>query len=861
MRHVFTLSIALFAFSLLPFNGLGQAPSFEWVIPQGNLFGGQVRFIEEDPQGYIMVGGYFTDEVDFDPGDGTDFLDAAFSRGIFIQKLTPEGELEWVQEIDSSESMDLTGFQVDAEGNVFATGHFRESVVFGRFPNGQSFTSNGDRDGFVVKFSPSGDLLFAHVIGGASVDRFLALCLDTDGNVYVTGYFFETVDFDPGAGTAELTALAADGFILKLDNDGNFQFVKQLETDIFAIGESLAWTANNELVLGGAFAGATDFDPNAGEFVVSSTSGKDSIEGFVAKYQSDGSLVWVDHFTCTGEMHVYDLTTDEDGNIFATGIYSNITDFNPDPLEVEILPTVSFFASGFILRLTSAGEFTWAKGLNATQSLIARAIDLDDANRIFVTGDYNGTADLDPGPGEVASPAGGATEQDFFLLKLETTGDYIWSMHENGEGHAVWAANNIIYSGGGFRGLTDFDPSEEGEAIETTPGASGLSFLLKLNDCPPAAPSPVQAVLATVEAECEIASIPAPEALNACGNSIFATTTTAFPITAQGTTTIVWTYAAGTANAVTQTQDVTIADVTAPVADVAELEAIASECGLTSLTAPTATDNCDGVITATHDAVFPITASGTITWTYQDGSGNASSQTQEVIVADQTAPLPNTQNLPVVTAECQLTSLTAPTATDNCAGSIEGETNASFPITASTTVTWTYDDENGNTSTQTQEVVITAIDNGIFLVDELTLSANASGYTYQWVDCAGGNAPISGATAQTFEVSESGDYAVEVSNGVCTVLSECIEVVVSSVAELQANGWYVFPNPASTFVEIGGDGVLRDVKLVNALGQEISVEYRREERRVFLPRDLAGGTYFLRLYGEVGVAVHRLGVN
>ncbi|WP_197092851.1 HYR-like domain-containing protein, partial [Labilibaculum euxinus] len=170
--------------------------------------------------------------------------------------------------------------------------------------------------------------------------------------------------------------------------------------------------------------------------------------------------------------------------------------------------------------------------------------------------------------------------------------------------------------------------------------------------------------------------------------------------------TVVWTYTDGSGNSTTQTQNVVINDTTDPVADAASLSDVTAQCEVTSLTAPTATDNCDGAITGTHSETFPITASKTVVWTYTDGSGNSTTQTQNVVINDTTDPVADAASLSDVTAQCEVTSLTAPTATDNCDGAITGTHSETFPITASKTVVWTYTDGSGNTSTQTQNVVI-----------------------------------------------------------------------------------------------------------------------------------------------------------
>ncbi len=219
------------------------------------------------------------------------------------------------------------------------------------------------------------------------------------------------------------------------------------------------------------------------------------------------------------------------------------------------------------------------------------------------------------------------------------------------------------------------------------------------------APEPDMAILDDIEAECEVTSLTPPTATD-CIGSITGTHDATLPITTQGTTVVTWTYDDGHGNTSTQTQNVVIEDVTAPVADVTTLSDVTAECEVTELTAPTATDNCEGTITGTHNATLPITNSTTITWTYTDGSGNSATQTQNVVIDDVTAPVADVTTLSDVTAECEVTELTAPTATDNCEGTITGTHDATLPISSSTTITWTYTDGSGNSATQTQNVII-----------------------------------------------------------------------------------------------------------------------------------------------------------
>ena len=220
-------------------------------------------------------------------------------------------------------------------------------------------------------------------------------------------------------------------------------------------------------------------------------------------------------------------------------------------------------------------------------------------------------------------------------------------------------------------------------------------------------PVPMEADLPALEDCSQITSLTAPMATDNCDGTITATTATTPPITTSMT--ITWTYTDAGNNTATQIQEVAIDDNTPPsvAGTLNEFPAQCEVAMVTDLTAPTTTDNCDsGAITAITDAAFPITSTTTITWTYTDAAGNTAMQTQQVTIMDTTDPVPMETDLPALEGCSQVTSLTAPIATDNCDGTITGTTTTTPPITASTTITWTYSDAAGNAVTQMQEVVI-----------------------------------------------------------------------------------------------------------------------------------------------------------
>ncbi|MBB6611582.1 HYR domain-containing protein [Pontibacter sp. Tf4] len=182
----------------------------------------------------------------------------------------------------------------------------------------------------------------------------------------------------------------------------------------------------------------------------------------------------------------------------------------------------------------------------------------------------------------------------------------------------------------------------------------------------------------------------------------------AFPV---GTTTVTWTVTDAADNEAHATQLVTVEDKEAPVPTIATLPTINGQCAATA-TVPTATDNVDGTVSATTSDPLSYTAQGTytITWTYTDAAGNTSSQAQQVIVKDNTAPVVATRNITVqVDANGKATitpAMVDNSSADNCGIASMKLDQTEFACGGTATVTLTVTDVNGNSATGTAIVTV-----------------------------------------------------------------------------------------------------------------------------------------------------------
>ena len=170
------------------------------------------------------------------------------------------------------------------------------------------------------------------------------------------------------------------------------------------------------------------------------------------------------------------------GDLYITGYFSGTADFNPDSSG-----TFNLSASGidvFVLKLNNLGGLVWSKKLGGSGNDYGYAIDIDMDENVYVTGNYIGTADFDPGMSQQNLVSAG--QSDIFISKLDVSGNYLWAGSFGGNsdetGFSISVDNEYnVYASGFFRGTVDFDPSSN-SSLATSNGSNDI-FNLKLYTC------------------------------------------------------------------------------------------------------------------------------------------------------------------------------------------------------------------------------------------------------------------------------------------------------------------------------------------------------------------------------------------
>lgn len=371
---------------------LDASGNLVWAKQIGGNSWNEGNAITLDNSGNIYITGSFLGTTDFDPSADTFQLSSTDDIHTFVCKLSPSGDLVWVRQMGGTLAVNTYGIAVDNSDNVYITGYFDALADLDPGPALLNFTVQGYSDIFVSKLDASGNLVWAKQMGGPSGEVGYAIAVDNEGYVYTTGVFTEAVDFDPGAGTFELSTNGAEEvhiFLSKLDASGNFVWAKQMNGQ-----DARALAIDN---MGNVYVGGSGYN-NWNDIAIN-------------KFAPSGNMLW------TKQMPLYmcwSLALDDDNNVYTTGNFEGTKDFDPGAGIFNLTATGN--SASYISKLDASGNFVWAKHLGGTEQVWSRYLAVDGNNNVYTTGYFNGTADFDPSAATFDLTAIGS--YDVFVQKI-----------------------------------------------------------------------------------------------------------------------------------------------------------------------------------------------------------------------------------------------------------------------------------------------------------------------------------------------------------------------------------------------------------------------------------------------------------
>lgn len=460
-----------------------QTPSLFWAKQQSGTSGETAKTVVVDALGNNYILGFYSGTFDLDPGPGVVSVSTVGSSDVYLVKLDANGNFVWGKSYGSTGADEGTTLSIDDQGMLYATGFFLTQIDFSSGAGTMTLNSFGDFDAFLLKIDTAGNEQWAKQFGGfMGIDEGRSVVVDDSSNVYLTGLFTGSADFDPSNNMFVLNAAggsAFEGYVVKLDLNGNLVWAKQLGGTNSDVARSISINSNGDLFVAGTYRGTADLDPGSSAANFTS-NGSDDI--FIVKLDRNGNFGWAKSIGGSSADLANGISVDSLSNVIVIGQFLGNVDFDPGAGNSS-LQTVGFYDT-FILKLDSAGNFTWAKRLNSTSNVNSRYVKTDNANNIYITGGFTGTLDMNPDT-NITQNVFNAGSDDVFVLKLDENGSYLWGFTVGGANFDQATSMEIsdslyVYISGAFNSSMDFDPSPG--ILNLTPTMSRDAFIAKYSN-------------------------------------------------------------------------------------------------------------------------------------------------------------------------------------------------------------------------------------------------------------------------------------------------------------------------------------------------------------------------------------------
>ena len=504
MRNLFLFFLGVI---LLSTNIIAQ-PGLDWLHNIGGSIDDRANEIAIDTQGNVYVVGAFEGSVDFDhSGSSTFNLMSRGAKDAYLIKYSAVGNFIWARAFGGSGYDEARAVKIDASGDIFVGGVVNTTGSSASSNDNQSYfytntgittfvTCLGQSDAVIAKYSSTGTLLEQKLYGGIKSDFIEDLELDQQGNLYVTGNFYETVDLDPSASTTTYTSInglgspSSDIYFSKFDNSLNFLFGKRIGGNAFDNGLAISSDTNGDFYISGTFSGLADFDPSVSGFV--SLQSAVFSDAFIAKYDSLGNFIYVNHVAGANTQYASDIKVGTNGAYYVSfysqgNIYFNFNTTTPD----TVISAGSLDA--YIAKYNSSGTLLWKNSIVGNGSEICEAINVDNQDNVYVTGSFyspNLVFESANSINQILHPVS-ITQyvNNIFLAKYDNVGNVLWAKAfgdatQFSEAHAIAvvpSTNEIIMAGYSSGTNIDFDPTSQTNSFVTAGTIDG--FIVKFSPC------------------------------------------------------------------------------------------------------------------------------------------------------------------------------------------------------------------------------------------------------------------------------------------------------------------------------------------------------------------------------------------
>ncbi len=374
----------------------------------------------------------------------------------------------WTNSANGGSSAYGNCITTDEFGNVYTAGAFGSTSDFDPGAGVVNLTSNGGLDVYLIKTDAEGQLLWAKNFGGPSDDVPYEIVISVTGNVYLTGIFSATADFNPDAGVSNLTSVGqSDVFILKMNSNGQFLWAKGIGSSSNDEGNGIDIDDFNESVFViGTFSGTIDLDPGAG---TQNSTSVGSTDVFMLKLNAAGDYITSKTTGSISADRGEDIVIEEStGDQYMTGFVGGTADFDPSGAVYELNGSNDIF----LWKLSEANNLIYAKKMGGIAVDEGRNIDLDGSGNVYINGSFISTCNFDPNGGTLNITSNGS--DDVFVAQFSPSGNLNWVKTFGSVGTEDYMDMDVTSAG------EVYITGEMADNFDANPDAGGVNTLTKL---------------------------------------------------------------------------------------------------------------------------------------------------------------------------------------------------------------------------------------------------------------------------------------------------------------------------------------------------------------------------------------------
>lgn len=353
------------------------------------------------------------------------------SDEMFTIELQPL-EWQWARSLGGPKEDLVSGIGHDSRGNIYVTGTYQDSTLLGS----TKLTSTGGQDMYIAKYNAGGSLQWAKTLGGVGDDSAMALAVDANGDLVITGSFQNTMTL----GTKALTSAGVeDVFVAKYDANGDLRWAQRNGGTGRDQGRGVGMDGTGNVIVVGSFSRSVGF----GSISLGSQGESDM---FIAKYASaDGTVQWAQRGGGSSMDEANAVSVDQGGTSVVVGRYRGSGSFGGDNL------TSAGEDDGFVAKYNALGVAQWGETLGGKGFDEATDVAIDASSNAIVMGTIENTVNF----GTIYAASTG--DRDMFIARYGVTGIVRWvrtagsTLKDAGTALAVDGVGNI-YVGGHFLG-------------------------------------------------------------------------------------------------------------------------------------------------------------------------------------------------------------------------------------------------------------------------------------------------------------------------------------------------------------------------------------------------------------------------